>query len=854
MRSRLLRLALPLAMVGAVFLVPVAGLAQTSCDVSVSASDVTVGQAITITGTGFGRAEAVTLWAGGVQIHTGTANGGVLSTSHSFSAPGTYMVQATAASCNSAQRAVRVSALATTTTTVPRTTTTTLPPDQVVLRTEGECSITVEIPAEQQYGYPLIAAPGTTFTVNGSGFDGEGNPPPVVEVHPQDSTLNLVQGVPGADGTYSFDLTVPDWPEATYWMVVSQQRQDDGCFAVFPMYVDQPQDAEEDGNCSITIMQIKAKPDIPWFMWGQYATYGFDFAPGEMVVLTLANSPGVSPADVIGGPVEAGSDGSFVMPFAPPPHNYGTEGPAEWWAQSRSCIAKTTLGSATAMTGLPPFTVTPGLLSTGGVEIGDGDCDLVVWLERGDAVNGVDPAYQDYPLEENLINAFGTGFTPGEGVSWLLDGQTIPGAIQGGFPVVVDEAGKFQTSEGSHLFALQGAGVNFTLTAVTDSCTTSAAYVGSLLVSLAEGVVGTAPTADGVDHPPSEEAGVGLIPVQCQLAVWKEAGVPVEGVDPKYQEYPEDDGGIVAFGNGFIPFEAVSWLLDGSPLSAADAEDVPEGLTLPPGALPDPILFPLVVDEEGNFYASSSSSLFAAQGAAVPFTLTAQTDSCTASALYTENLQAGVIPSVVGDTPTATGVGGSGDPDGAPDGVQASPGGASDGLSTGEVAVVALVAIAGVGGGVLAGQSLGSRGRGSIFEVEYEPDTAGEEAPERVIGSSWRTFDSDARYDVGLTESEAESAGDSSPAGNDAGGVPGDDPAQEGLKSGYTFTMPEGKPDPDAPPETYYWFPEEGPVPPVDSPGDPGGEGAAHDSSTPSDELPGDSPSDPDGGGRGGED
>jgi hypothetical protein len=422
---------------------------------------------------------------------------------------------------------------------------------------------------------------------------------------------------PDPAGEFLTTVTIPDWPEALYGMGARQPKSGaDWCSGDVEIRIDREPDAAT-GECWISLAQTKVGIGFPWSpVYPVYVTYGGGFAPGEVVVITVEDGyPFVAETVQKGDFTVVGPDGSFVMFDAPPTEWIPDLGMVEVWARSNSCIAKAALGEPGPVRAeLPSFSVTPEVLKGGGIHLYPGDCDLVVWKETGVAVAGVDPSYQSYPLDENFINAFGTGFTAGEHVTWLLNGQVI---TYGSYSTVVDGAGKFYASGGNVLNPLQTADLPFILTASTPSCTTSAQY-GALPVGNAPPVL------------PGSSSGLGPATLfgrgTCTLAVWKGNGQEYPGVPADYQDPALDQGHFTAYGTGFSPGTHVTiYVDDGFPV-VGDGHPA--------------------VDVHGSFYASIATTgglMVYLDSLQPPFVVTAVDyyGPCRASALYGPFPQAG---------------------------------------------------------------------------------------------------------------------------------------------------------------------------------------------------------------------
>lgn len=115
MTDRISRLILLVVSVGLVVLESQVAEAQSACDVTVSNAEVTVGESIAITGFDFDGGIPANLYVGTTVVHQANTDGsGVISTSYSFTAAGSYLVQAIGfgldnAVCVSPQRPVTVS-------------------------------------------------------------------------------------------------------------------------------------------------------------------------------------------------------------------------------------------------------------------------------------------------------------------------------------------------------------------------------------------------------------------------------------------------------------------------------------------------------------------------------------------------------------------------------------------------------------------------------------------------------------------------------------------------------------------------------------------------------------------------
>ncbi len=607
MIRRVLRLLLSVVLVGSVFLVLPAAGAQAACDVTVSSTSVLVGESITITGLNFKGGTPASLLVDGTPVHNGTTDrNGVIATTHSFGAPGTYLVWGTGTDlgsnpCTTARRQVQVNAPAPTTTTAPpttTTTTTTIPDFGILSIVSGECLV------EFSFGMGgHVVSPGQVIPVQGSGF--ESDLPVFITLVGYELTVVS----PDADGEFMTEVTVPDWPEASYGMKARQPKSGaDWCSGDVEIQIDREPDAEL-GDCSISLAQMKLGLGFPWSaIYPVYVTYGYGFEPGEVVVVTVEGGfPWVEGTVQLGDFTEVSADGTFVMVGAPPSEWLPDEGTVEVWARSNTCTAKATLGEPEPVRAeLPSFTVTPDVLRGAGIYLYPGSCELVVWKETGISVNEVDPAYQNYPLDENFINAYGEGFVAGEDVTWLLDGQVM---TFGSYSTTVDGAGKFYASGGNVLNPLQTADQPFILTAQTESCTTSAQY-GAFL-------------AAGIDPVLPESAagpGAALGDGPCQLVVWKGDGQEHPNVPSAYQEPLVDEGYFNAFGTGFVPNGEVRLFLDGLPNNV-----VGDGLPQ--------------VDAQGNFHATAPVTggyMHVFEATDPPFLVTAvdYDETCRASAAY----------------------------------------------------------------------------------------------------------------------------------------------------------------------------------------------------------------------------
>jgi hypothetical protein len=350
-------------------------------------------------------------------------------------------------------------------------------------------------------GFPTVV-PGASFHLEGAGFV----PGPVmvsgqmtgVSVHALGSALQLEMynqilgsgagdshfvgdgtGVPDSQGEIHLEIIVPDWPGAWYAIEVVQQHPTTPCATTLLIHIDQPE-ASGVGACSIQILGIAGGDDLPWFLQGEYVTYGAGFTPGEIVVLSLGNAPGFDPLAVMAGPAgPVADDGTFVLPLMPPNDDFETTGPAEWWARTPSCEAMTVLGTAPQNPGGGEFTITHEVLAGGGIVVSPGVCQIVVYEEHLDPVPGVDPAYQT-PVNETFLAVFGTGFSPGSAIGFLVDGTPLDSTT-----IPVDDSGRFYAGASAlPLYALYGSGyltnqadAPFVLTAVGDVCVTSAQYV-----------------------------------------------------------------------------------------------------------------------------------------------------------------------------------------------------------------------------------------------------------------------------------------------------------------------------------------------------------------------------------------
>jgi len=366
MMRRVLRLLLPVAMVGSLWLVlPIAG-AQTPCDVSVSSSNVLVGQSITITALNFDRGSSVSIWADGAVVYNAGSRDGTLATSHSFSTPGTHHVWATGnlggSPCTTKRLQVQVNAPAPTTTAAPTTTTTTtttIPDYGVQSIVSGECIVQFELGQGSH-----VVTPGQVIGVAGSGFE-IGLP-----VYIWMSGFELTAVSPDAAGEFMATVMVPDWPEAIYAMEARQPKSGaDWCSGAIEIRIDHEPDTEM-GECWISLAQTTLGLGFPWSdIRPVYVTYGGGFVPGEVVVITVEDGyPFVAEQVALGDYWFVEPDGSFVAFDAPPSQWIPDLGTVEVWARSNSCIAKATLGEPGPGRAEPPsFIVTPEMLNGAGI-------------------------------------------------------------------------------------------------------------------------------------------------------------------------------------------------------------------------------------------------------------------------------------------------------------------------------------------------------------------------------------------------------------------------------------------------------------------------------------------------------
>ena len=506
----------------------------------------------------------------------------------------------------------------------PTTTTTTLPP---VFGFEGECWV------EFDFGQAgNVVAPGAMFAVRGGGFMGDPDAQPVMIGTPHGGE-DWATVIPDADGGFEVEVMVPDWPHAAYLLVARQgDDSDGGCSGMTRVLVDQPDDPRP-GSCSIRILQI-IDETAPFFMRGAYVTHGMGFMPGEMVTMSRDGSVVLGPF----GPIEP--DGTFVMPFAPPMDD--TAGPVEWQVITRFCVAT---AMVTPYSGESPLMIAPEALAGGGVRGVFDHCELIVYKETLSPIPGVDASYQS-PVAENFVVAFGKGFTPGEEVGFLVDGQPFDLV---GPTLLVDSAGKFYTDTGSGLSNLSQVAPPYVLTAETESCNASAYYVefprfdvpgdnGGLLLAtvVAEGPVPLV----GIGSP------VWVSLDDCGIMVWR--GFPYESDDPNDQNPPSglpldqwkfgSSADMYVWGSHFTPGELVEAQIDGHPVGLAISSNWPPGVTETvqgDGTIGRFGILNRYTDGNGVYH-----EFWSQDGGYCPFpcqfVLTVVTPSCTASALYNE--------------------------------------------------------------------------------------------------------------------------------------------------------------------------------------------------------------------------